>query len=55
MPKIVWNESYSVGVAELDTHHRQLADLINRLTEYRQIPCNLAFVDDTLATTLPRH
>lgn len=30
-PPIVWDESYSVGVALLDQHHRHLAELINRL------------------------
>lgn len=30
---ISWNDSYSVGVATLDEHHRQLARLINQLAE----------------------
>lgn len=30
---ISWNDSFSVGVATLDEHHRQLAYLINQLTE----------------------
>lgn len=48
MPKTVWNESFSVGVAELDAHHRHLADLINRLAEYRRSPSNTAVVDEIL-------
>lgn len=33
MNKILWNESFSVGVSELDSHHRHLARLINQLSE----------------------
>lgn len=33
MNKILWNESFSVGVSELDSHHRHLARLINQLSD----------------------
>lgn len=33
MDKIIWDDSLSVGVAELDSQHRRLADLINLLGE----------------------
>lgn len=49
MPRIVWNDAYSVGVAELDGHHRYLAELINRLAEYRQAPSDQGAVDEILA------
>ncbi len=31
---ITWNEAFSVGVDELDQHHRHLAHLINQLAEH---------------------
>jgi len=31
MPKIVWDQSYSVGVVELDEHHKKLISMINEL------------------------
>ena len=34
MPIIVWQESYSVGVAMLDKHHQHLLKLINQLAEH---------------------
>ena len=33
MKKIIWDDSLSVGEAELDSQHRRLADLINLLGE----------------------
>lgn len=31
MALVVWNDRYSVGVAELDNHHKKLMSLINEL------------------------
>lgn len=31
---IIWNEAFSVGVDELDEHHRHLAHLINQLATH---------------------
>ncbi len=31
MSLITWNTSYAVGVAEIDTQHQKLVDLINKL------------------------
>jgi hemerythrin-like metal-binding protein len=31
MPLIQWTPNYSVGVGEMDTHHRKLFDLLNKL------------------------
>lgn len=33
MPFIKWDESYSVGIAELDDQHKKILDLINKLHE----------------------
>jgi hemerythrin-like metal-binding protein len=33
MPKIVWDDSFSVGIRTLDEHHKYLASLINRLSD----------------------
>lgn len=33
MALIRWNESVEVGVEELDTHHRQFAEILNELDE----------------------
>jgi hemerythrin len=31
MEKIIWNESLSVGVAEIDRQHKQLVNILNQL------------------------
>jgi len=31
MPLLEWSDDYSVGVGELDAHHRKLLDLLNKL------------------------
>ena len=33
MNRLCWNDSFSVGVSELDEHHRRLAELINKLAD----------------------
>ena len=33
MTQLVWNDSYSVGVAKLDQQHHNLLQIINKLTE----------------------
>lgn len=33
VPKILWQDSFSVGSPTLDEHHQQLARLINRLAD----------------------
>jgi hemerythrin len=38
MQKILWHDSFSVGVAKLDQHHQHLAHLINQLSDC--IPCS---------------
>lgn len=48
MRKIFWDESFSVGDAELDGHHQQLAKLINRLADHLESPSNAAAVGDIL-------
>lgn len=31
--RIVWGESYSVGHSHMDTHHKNLVNIINRLVD----------------------
>jgi len=33
MEKIIWHDGFSVGVAKLDSQHRKLMDMINKMIE----------------------
>jgi len=33
MKKIVWDDSFSVGIEELDKQHKQIVGVINRLID----------------------
>lgn len=37
MALITWNETYSVGVKELDTHHQKLVTIINELHDAMRV------------------
>lgn len=49
MKKIVWDEMYSVGVAELDNHHRRLAELINSLIDHAQAASDRQLVEKAMS------
>lgn len=49
MDKIVWDESFSVGIAEIDADHQQLAVLINLLNEHRHLPSDAPAIGEILA------
>lgn len=49
MQKIHWDESMSVGVAELDSQHQRLADLVNRLVDLPPGPNNAKFMEQAIA------
>lgn len=36
MPYIVWRGSYSVGIPEIDEHHKKILGIINELYDYMQ-------------------
>lgn len=47
--KIVWEPSFSVGVAKLDEHHQVMARLINRLADFVRRPGNAGMVAEIVA------
>ena len=36
MAKIIWDDSYSVGIVKIDQQHQQLIDIINRLEDEKR-------------------
>jgi hemerythrin-like metal-binding protein len=38
MPLFVWKDSYSVGVEEIDKHHKKLFEIVNSLYEECLVP-----------------
>ncbi len=53
MPLFTWKEDYSVAVTELDRHHRELFDIVNRIYSCCVSPDGLdgvsAMIDDLAA------
>lgn len=49
MDMITWNESFSVGVAELDSQHQRLADLINLLHAQAQEPADNKLLEKAIS------
>lgn len=49
MPKILWQDTFSVGIPTLDQHHQHLATLINRLSEFGSGEGNSEPVDEILS------
>lgn len=52
MEKIKWDESFSVGVSEMDRQHRRIIDLINSLIEKHEIEVDSEIISDTLTRML---
>lgn len=50
MNKIVWDDALSVGVAELDGHHRRLAELINSLVDHGEDLSDKHLINNTIST-----
>jgi hemerythrin len=48
MEKIIWNESLSVGVAEIDRQHKQLVDILNQLLGMDGVTVDSETISDTL-------
>lgn len=58
MPFVSWKEEYSVGVPEIDTQHRRLLDVINKLHEAMHMggkPAALKAVTDELVAYTRYH
>jgi len=49
MSKIIWHESFSVGVEMLDEHHKYLAKLINQLSDYNACTTSSEQVVDVIS------
>ncbi len=52
MEKIKWDDSFSVGVSEMDRQHRRIIDLINSLIERQKIEVDSEIISDTLTRML---
>jgi len=48
MDKIIWNESLSVGVAEIDRQHKQLVGILNQLLGMEGVKVDSETISDTL-------
>ena len=48
MEKIIWNNSFSVGVQELDKQHKKLINLINNLIEMKDAKVDSEIISDAL-------
>ena len=48
MDAIEWNDSYSVGVAELDEQHKKLLRIINTMFESDDLSVNSQTITDIL-------
>ena len=53
MPMIVWNDSLSVNVKDIDSQHRKLVDMINYLntkTDYQPLIANIQKIQNNMNT-----
>jgi hemerythrin-like metal-binding protein len=48
MEKIIWYESYSVGIKEIDKQHKKLIELINQLIEAKGVSVRSEIISNTL-------
>ena len=48
MEKVIWNESLSVGVEEIDRQHKQLLKMLNQLIDLDGITVGSETISDTL-------
>jgi hemerythrin len=48
MEKIIWNDSLSVGVAEIDRQHKQLVSILNQLLGMEGLTVDSETISDTL-------
>lgn len=49
MAKIIWDDSFSVGVAELDSQHQRLADLVNLLHDHAREPLDNKLMEKAIS------
>ena len=48
MEKIIWDETFSVGVRDLDAQHKQIVIMVNTLIEMGDTKVNSEIISDTL-------
>ncbi len=49
MDKIVWDESFSVGLKDMDEQHKQIINIVNKLTEIKEMHVNSEIISATLS------
>ena len=49
MEKIIWDESFSVGVKRIDAQHKELIKMINKLIETPDIKVDSELISDLLS------
>ena len=52
MEKIIWNESYSVGVKEIDEQHKKLIEIINQLIDAQDVSSHSEVISDILTNMM---
>ncbi len=48
MEKIVWDESFSVSVEEMDEQHRQIINMVNKLIDMKDVKVDSETISETL-------
>lgn len=48
MEKIIWNNSFSVGVRKLDEQHKKIIKILNKLIETKDSTVDSEIISDTL-------
>lgn len=48
MEKIIWNDSFSVGIRKIDEQHKELVKMVNKLIEMKDVKVDSETISDIL-------